>query len=178
MTIIRLETAEDHFAIRRVNELAFGRSNEADLVDALREAALPHISLVALIDGQVTGHIFFSPVSIETDEDSIAAMGLAPMSVLPDHQNQGIGTLLVREGLNECRRIGYNIVVVLGHPGYYPRFGFGPAGLKGLRSEYDVSAEVFMVAELTESALAGRHGLVKYHPEFSKSKSGRDDVLA
>ena len=168
MTAVRHEVAEDRAAIRRVNELAFGRSNEADLVDALREVALPHISLVALIDGQVTGHIFFSPVSIESDEDSITAMGLAPMSVLPDHQNQGIGTLLVREGLKECRRIGYSIVVVVGHPKYYPRFGFEPAGPKGLRSEYDVPEEVFMVAELTEGALAGRRGLVKYHPEFSK----------
>lgn len=89
------------------------------------------------------------------------------MAVLPECQRQGIGSLLVREGLRECQRIGHEIVVVLGHPEYYPRFGFVPASSKGLRSEYDVPDEVFMVAELTPGALKGRTGLVKYHPEFN-----------
>ncbi|HXU37840.1 MAG TPA: N-acetyltransferase [Blastocatellia bacterium] len=167
-SLIRTETTEDHGPVRLVNELAFGQPNEADLVDALRENAHPCISLVALVDEQVVGHIFFSPVSIETESGDFTAMGLAPMAVLPEHQNQGIGSQLVREGLKACRRIGENVVVVLGHPNYYPRFGFVPAGLKGLRCEYDVPDEVFMVTELTEGALAGRRGLVKYHPEFAK----------
>jgi putative acetyltransferase len=166
--LIRAETAEDFASVRGVDELAFGRQNEADLVDALRENASSCISLVAVVDEQVVGHIFFSPVSIESESNVVTAMGLAPMAVLPSHQNQGIGSQLVREGLRECQLIGENIVVVLGHPNYYPRFGFVPASLKGLRSEYDVPDEVFMVAELTEGALAGRGGLVKYHPEFSK----------
>ena len=168
MILIRTETLEDQGFVRRVNELAFGQPDEADLVDALRAKAHPCISLVAVVDEQVVGHIFFSPVSIETDSGDFTATGLAPMSVLPEHQNQGIGSQLVREGLNECRQLGEEIVVVLGHPNYYPRFGFVPASLKGLRSEYDVPDEVFMVAELTEGALAGRRGLVKYHPEFGK----------
>jgi putative acetyltransferase len=168
MILIRTETLEDHGLVRRVNELAFGQPNEADLVDALRVNAHPCISLVAVVDEQVVGHIFFSPVSIETESGDFTAMGLAPMAVLPEHQNQGIGSQLVREGLKECRRLGENIVVVLGHPNYYPRFGFVPASLKGLRSEYDVPDEVFMVTELTEGALAGRRGLVKYHTEFGK----------
>jgi putative acetyltransferase len=161
--------------VRRVNELAFGRQNEADLVDALREKARPYISIVATSDspgapsdGELVGHIFFSPVSIEPGDDSFTAMGLAPMAVLPAHQNQGIGSQLVREGLRESQRLGYDIVVVLGHPNYYPRFGFVPAGLKGLRSEYYVADEVFMVAELIPGALAGRSGLVKYHSEFGR----------
>jgi putative acetyltransferase len=166
--LIRAETAEDCASIRRVNELAFGRRNEVDLVDALRENAHPFVSLVATLDGEVVGHIFFSPVSVESEAGAFTAMGLAPMSVLPEHQNQGIGSQLVREGVNECHRLGCEIVVVLGHPSYYPRFGFVPASLKGLRSEYDVPDEVLMVAELSEGALNGRSGLVKYHPEFSK----------
>jgi putative acetyltransferase len=169
MSTIRPETEEDHAAIRRVVEQAFGQHAEADLVDALRRHAHPHISLVALNDdGEVVGHILFSPVSIESERDAFAAMGLAPMAVLPDYQNQGIGSELVRAGLKACKLRGDDVVVVLGHPHYYPRFGFQPAGRLGIRSEYDVSDETFMVAELTPGALRGRKGLVKYHPEFSK----------
>jgi putative acetyltransferase len=165
---VRTETTEDHKSVRRVNELAFGRRNEADLVDALRANARPYISLVAVVDEQVVGHIFFSPVSVESEAGAFTAMGLAPMAVLPERQNQGIGSQLVREGLKECQRLGEDIVVVLGHPNYYPRFGFMAARLKGLRSEYDVPDEAFMVAELGEGALGGRRGLVKYPPEFTK----------
>ncbi|MFY9555091.1 MAG: N-acetyltransferase [Blastocatellia bacterium] len=171
MVVIRAETPDDQNDVRRVNELAFDQRNEADLVDALREKARPCISLVALLDDKVVGHIFFSPVSIESADVSFAAMGLAPMSVLPEHQNQAIGTQLVKQGLKECERLGFNVVVVLGHPHYYPRFGFGPASAKGLRSEYAVPDDVFMVKELKEGALGGRQGLVKYHPEFGKFSS-------
>lgn len=167
MNSIRAESSEDHAAIRRVIELAFGGSDEAGLVEALRRDASPHISLVAERDGELVGHIFFSPVSIESEGDDFAAMGLAPLAVLPDYQNKGIGSELVRAGLEECRRIGHDVIVVLGHAHYYPRFGFMPASTKGIRSEYDVPDEVFMVAELTPGALRGRKGLVKYHPAFS-----------
>jgi len=165
---IRLEEIEDQKDIRRVNELAFGQPMEADLVDALRTNARPHISLVAIVEGRIVGHIFFSPVSIESESGIFTAMGLAPMSVLPEFQNQGIGSRLVDEGLKKCRKLGHSIVVVLGHPDYYPRFGFIPAHRKGLRSEYDVPDDTFMVLELNENALAGRGGLVRYHSEFSR----------
>ena len=169
MTVdVRAETTGEHKSVWRVNELAFGQCNEADLVDALRANARPYISLVAVVDEQVVGHIFFSPVSVESGNSAFTAMGLAPMAVLSEYQNKGIGSQLVREGLKACQRLGHDIVVVLGHANYYPRFGFTPASLKGLRSEYDVPDEVFMVAELRESALGGRRGLVKYHPEFGK----------
>jgi putative acetyltransferase len=168
MSTIRTEDPEDQGSIRRVVELAFGRPNEADLVDALRKHAHPQISLVAVVDGEVVGHIFFSPVSIESEGDAFAAIGLAPMAVLPNYQNKGIGTELVWAGLRECKLLGHEVVVVLGHPEYYPRFGFVRASQRGIRSEYDVPDEVFMVAELTPRALKGRQGLVKYHSEFSK----------
>jgi putative acetyltransferase len=167
MSTIRPESPRDHAAIRHVIELAFGGSSEADLVDALRKHADPHISLVAALEDQVVGHIFFSPVSIESQGDTFTAMGLAPMAVLPDYQRRGIGTDLVWAGLEACRSVGHEVVVVLGHSHYYPRFGFVPASQRGLRSEYDVPDDVFMVVELTPGALGGRKGLVKYHSEFA-----------
>lgn len=167
MITVRAETAEDYSQVRRVNELAFGRPNEALLVDALRESAHPQVSLVALKEEEIVGHIFFSSVSIVSDSASFRALGLGPMAVLPEYQKQGIGSRLVREGLKESQRLNQYIVVVLGHSEYYPRFGFVPASRKGLRCEYQVPDEVFMVAELIPGALGGRQGLVRYRPEFS-----------
>lgn len=167
--IVRPEKEEDYSDVRKVNELAFGQPNEANLVDALRERAHPYISLVAMVDEKIVGHIFFSPVTIQSDDNSFTAMGLAPMAVLPALQKQGIGSLLVREGLKECLRIGQDIVVVLGHADYYPRFGFVTAKEKGLISEYEVPDKYFMVAELTPNALNSRKGLVVYHSEFKKN---------
>ena len=168
MITIRSETAVDRRAVREVNERAFDRPNEAALVDAVCAAADPIVSLVAIDNEHVVGHILFSPVSIEDDDSGRLAMGLAPMAVLPDYQRQGIGSQLVRAGLNECQRIGCSVVVVLGHPEYYPRFGFIPASRKGLRSEYPVPDEVFMIVELKHGALDNRRGLIKYHPEFAE----------
>jgi putative acetyltransferase len=168
MTTIRVEEQEDYSQVRRVIELAFGQPEEAQLVEALRLSADPYISLVAANDGQVIGHIFFSPVTIESDRSIFTAMGLAPLAVLPEYQNRGVGSLLVWEGLKHCLMIGHKVVVVLGHPNYYPRFGFATAKLKGLACEYDVEDDHFMVAELEPGALEGRQGLVKYHPEFNR----------
>ena len=175
MSIVRAEAGAHVLAVRLLNELAFGRPNEAMLVDALRAAARPHVSLVAVEhdasgNTEIVGHIFFSPVSIETDESvsQPLAMGLGPMAVLPQHQNRGVGSQLVREGLRACGRLGCGAVVVLGHPAYYPRFGFVPASRMGLRCEYAVPDEVFMATELSPGALGGMRGLVKYHPAFSE----------
>lgn len=166
MLTIRTETHADHRAVRRVNELAFNRTEEANLVDALRKSARPYISLVAESDTQVVGHIFFSPVLIDSGDRSFTALGLAPMSVLPEYQNRGIGSELVRRGLEACESIGHDVVVVLGHPEYYPRFGFIPGKHKGISCEFEVPDEAFMVLELKQGALAGRRGMVKYLPEF------------
>jgi putative acetyltransferase len=166
MLIIRAETRADREAVRVVNESAFGRREEADLIDALRETAHPHVSLVADDGGRVVGHIFFSPVSVESGEGAWAAMGLGPMAVLPERQGRGVGSELVREGLSECLRLGHEVVFVLGHARYYPRFGFAPAGAKGIACEFPTREENFMVAELRPGALAGRKGVVRYGPEF------------
>ncbi len=169
MLIVRNEKPEDIAAIREVNEKAFGQPAEANLVDALRANGKVTLSLVAVQDDRVVGHILFSPVAIESEKETLAAVGLAPMSVLPEFQNQGVGSRLVRAGLDECRKALHESVVVLGHPEYYPRFGFTPASRYGIKSEYDVRDEVFMIMELREGALAGRSGTVKYQPEFNEA---------
>ena len=167
MPTIRPETSADRGAVRAVNEHAFGRAAEADLVDALRRVADPVVSLVAEVEGQVVGHIVFSPVTIESIPGSPPVMGLAPMAVHPDWQRQGIGVELVREGLQACQQLGTPAVVVLGHPSYYPRFGFTPAADFGLQSEYDdAPPEAFMALELQPGALDDAVGTVAYHPAF------------
>ena len=166
MIRIRPEQPEDVMAIRQVNERAFDSPAEADLVDQLRRHNKVTLSLVAVDGAQVVGHILFSPVVIESSQPSVQAVGLAPMAVLPEWQHQGVGSRLVKAGLDECRRRGHQAVVVLGHSDYYPRFGFAPASRYGIRSEYDVPDEVFMAIELQPGALAACTGTVKYQPEF------------
>lgn len=162
---IRNERLDDYLAVREVNELAFGRTAEARLVDMLRAANKALVSLVAVDQSRVVGHILFSPVTVAKAPENFRGVGLAPLSVLPEFQNKGIGSKLVREGLEACRRQGYQAVVVLGHIEYYPRFGFVSAKDYGLDNEYD-AVDSFMVMELQEGVLKRMHGLVKYAPEF------------
>jgi putative acetyltransferase len=165
---IRTERPDDARAIRDVNERAFGGPAEAVLVDKLRAANKAVVSLVAQHGDQVVGHILFSPVTVAHAPESFRGAGLAPMSVLPEYQNQGIGSRLVREGLVACRAAGFDIVVVLGHVSFYPRFGFVPAARRGLENEYDAS-DAFMVLELRDGALNSISGLVKYAAEFAEA---------
>jgi putative acetyltransferase len=164
---IRPEQPDDVVAIRAVNRAAFPTDTEANLVDLLRDRAEPLISLVADDQGLVVGHILFSPVAL-IGADGLFMMGLAPMAVLPTLQRCGIGAALVRAGLESCRQIGVDAVVVLGYAAYYPRFGFVPASRCGLHCEYDVPDEVFMVLELKPGTLAGRSGIIRYHAAFSE----------
>jgi putative acetyltransferase len=164
-TVIRRESRGDEASIRETNELAFGELLEARLVDALRETP-DYLSLVATIDERIVGHILFTPVTIEPALERRIA-GLAPMAVRPEHQRAGIGGALIRAGLEECRRSGYTAVVVLGHPEYYPRFGFVPAHTFGLTCEFPSPPEAFMAIELEDGALNGIGGIVHYLPQFA-----------
>ena len=168
MITIRPERPVDHSAIYEVNRLAFGRENEARLVDALRlsDGFLPELSLVACSADVIIGHILFTRITIDSPNRSAPALALAPMAVLPAHRRQGIGSMLVREGLEQCRRLGHGIVVVLGHAEYYPRFGFVPARPRRILAPFPAPDEVFMVLELTTGALQGVAGTVHYPPEF------------
>ena len=162
---IRFEQEGDAQAIRDVNRAAFGAPDEADLVDDLRQQDASVVSLVAEDCGSVVGHILFSPVVLAVGH--VQALGLAPMAVRPDRQRRGIGSRLVRAGLASSRERGAEAIVVVGHPAFYPRFGFVPASRFGLRCEYDVADDVFMALELVQGALAGKAGLVRYHPAFA-----------
>ena len=162
---VRPETPEDFAAVRAVNEAAFGSPAEADLVDTLRGKIQPLVSLVADLDGLVVGHILFSPISLDAPSE-LKLMGLGPMGVLPKHQRQGIGSALVVAGLKQCEALDCDAVVVLGHPEYYPRFGFVVASSHGISSEYDAPDEAFMIKELTPGSLRGVSGTVSYDEAF------------
>jgi len=163
--LIRAETESDREAVHAVNLAAFEAPAEAELVNALREKTRSFVSLVAEEDGVVVGHIMFSPVTL-ADHPDLQVMGLAPMAVTPSLQRTGIGSALVGEGLERCRQAGAVAAIVLGHPDYYPRFGFVPASRFGIDSKYEVPDEVFMALELEPGALEGRSGRISYHSTF------------
>jgi putative acetyltransferase len=164
--LVRPEQEKDRLGVHAINVAAFGTSSEANLVDALREQAEPVVSLVAEDNGALVGHIMFSPVSL-AGHPGLKVMGLAPMAVVPEHQRKGIGSALVRKGLEQCEQLGFVAVVVLGHPQYYPRFGFSPSTRFGIDSEYKVPEEVFMAMALKPAALDGKAGTVRYHAAFA-----------
>ena len=168
MTTIRREQPGDEDQIRLVNTRAFGQTAEADIVDTLRRTCPEGLSLVALHNENIVGHILFTPAAIVSATQSVHGAGLAPMSVLPELQRRGIGSALVRAGLEEMRRAARPFVIVLGHPAYYPRFGFVPASRHEIANEYDgVPDEAFMILVLDESAMAGITGTARYRPEFA-----------
>lgn len=166
MILIRPEGPSDIAPIRDINEKAFGRPAEASLVDRLRDAGRLVLSLVAHDDGEVVGHIAFSTVTIEGSPSASPVMGLAPMAVRPDRQRQGIGSRLVMKGVHAARESGTGAVVVLGHPDYYPKFGFQPASRFGLRCAFAGTPDnAFMALELSTNALP-RSGVVRFDPLF------------
>jgi len=166
---IRTELPANIIGIHRVNELAFEQPLEADIVDALRSAGAVVLSMVAVEGADIVGHILFSPVTVESDEGAFEAVGLGPMAVVPERQRRGTGSALVQAGVDALRKAGHEVVVVLGHPEYYPRFGFRRASEFGVRWEHDAPDEAFMVLELSPGALRGRGGVVRYRPEFNEA---------
>jgi putative acetyltransferase len=173
--LIRAEEQRDWAAVHAVNVSAFETPAEANLVDALREQAQPLVSLIAEDNGAIVGHIMFSPVSL-TGHPALKIMGLAPMAVAPQHQRGGVGSALVRAGLQQCKQLGFGAVVVLGHPAYYPRFGFSSSARFCIGCEYEVPEEVFMVVELEAGFLRGASGKVKYHAAFHACLKGTPSI--
>jgi len=167
MVNIREERPEDIEAIRMLNLTAFGQPQEGGIIEALRTNGGVLLSLVATIDERVVGHALYSPVSIGFNEKKVVGAGLGPMAVLPELQRKGIGSKLIEFGNMQLRERGCPFIVVVGHPEYYPRFGFRPASDYGIRCEWDVPDNVFMVLVLDESKMKGVSGLAKYRAEFS-----------
>ena len=151
----------------KLNEAAFETDAEADLVEGLRGSGVSLVSLVAETDGEIIGHILFSPVWLN-DDASLNVMGLGPMAVVPNRQRKGVGSALLRQGLICCKDLGARAVVVIGHPEYYPRFGFVPSTRWNIRCEYEVPPEAFMAIELKAGYLEGKAGMIRYHPAFAE----------
>ena len=165
--MIRKETAKDIQDIRKLNDLVFSGPAEGTIVDAIRERSPESLSLVAVLNEKIVGHIFFSPVEI-TGLKSIQAMGLGPMAVLPEYQKQGIGTALIKQGIIQLQELGCIVVVVLGHVEYYPKFGFSAASRHNLKCQWDgVPDSAFMVRFLKQEFDGVLSGTVKYMSEFN-----------
>ncbi len=170
MIRIRREEPEDVPSVRVINEQAFEQPAEADIVDKLRQSCPAALSFVAVDEGRVVGHVFFTQATVDSKNGTIEGMGLAPMAVLPDRQRQGIGSKLVEHGLEILREQGCPFVIVLGHPVYYPRFGFEPASRYGLKSQWEgVPDEAFMVMIFDEQAMEGVSGVARYRVEFDEA---------
>jgi len=167
---IRREVPGDVPQIRRVNELAFGRRAEADVIDRLRRVCPDFISFVAALKGQILGHILFTPAWLGAANSRVDGMGLAPLAVLPEFQNQGIGGSLIQAGLLEIQKCGWPFVIVLSHPGYYPRFGFETASRHDIRCEYeDMPNESFMIRVFNPSRLPSEGSVAYYCPEWAEA---------
>jgi putative acetyltransferase len=165
---IRPEIAADRQGIREVLTAAFGGSNEADLVDALREDRALVLSLAAVQGPAIIGYIVFSRIRIKGEHDSTSALALAPVAVHPEHQRKGIGAGLIRTGLSRARVAGFDMVVVVGHADYYPRFGFKFAQAHGIHCPFDIPDAAWMLVELQPGSASRHSGTVEYHPAFSK----------
>jgi putative acetyltransferase len=163
MIEIREELPQDAADIRDVNKRAFGQDQEGNIVDALRSNGAASLSLVATIDGRVVGHIMFSPIAVGSE----VGAALGPMAVLPEHQRLGLGSKLIEAGIQKLKDAGWPFIIVLGHAEYYPRFGFRPASAFGVKCEWDVPDEAFMLLVLDEAKMRRVVGLAIYRHEFS-----------
>lgn len=172
MMNIRTETEQDWNEVYTLHYKAFGnREDESRLVARIRksEGFVPELSLVAERDGRLLGHVLISRATVEDAASNAVhdVMVLAPVGVDPNDQKTGVGTRLIREALERCRDMGVSLVLLIGHPGYYPRLGFQPARPYGLElRQFEVPDEVFMVYEGTEGALGTVRGELKYPGSF------------
>ena len=173
---IRKENSFDHKLVVELTEKAFEKleisdHNEGKLVEKLRKAStfIPELSLVAELNGEVVGHILFTPIIVNNGHQKFESLVLAPVSVLPEFQNKEIGGQLIRAGHQKAKELGFQSVILIGHPEYYPRFGYKTASGWGLKVAMELpSDDVFMAVELTENALSGVSGMVVFPPEFGE----------
>lgn len=165
---VRPELPEDIPGIRVVNERAFPTQAEANLVDLCRRRGKISLSLAAILDGKVVGHVLLTPVSLDPPHPGWRGLGLGPIAVLPEFQGTGIGSRLMTISLEMCRTQMIDFVVLLGAPRYYTRFGFIPGREFGLSSAYGDGDE-FQARELRPGALRGAKAVVKYIPEFAET---------
>jgi putative acetyltransferase len=161
---VRLEHPGDIATIRDLNKRVFGQDQEGNVVDALRSNGAAFLSLVATLNGEVVGHIMYSPVSVGGE---VTGAELGPMAVLPEQQRRGIGSELVKAGNRKLKDSGCPFIVVVGHPQFYPRFGFRPASTQGIRCEWEMPDHVFMLLVLDQAKMQGVSGLARYRHEFS-----------
>lgn len=169
---IRPETEQDYAAIRHVNELAFGRTAEADLVENLRQLPEfePLLSLVAETDGKILGHVMLFPIYIRgKDGEEYPCLSLGPIAVIPEFQKQGIGGILIQAGHRAALELDYNAVLLLGHPSYYPRFGYRLAKNWNITNPWQITGEPWMAIELIEGALNGKAGVAVYPEAFNEA---------
>lgn len=168
MMPIRSEQPADVDAIAEVVRRAFGQEDEARLAARLRSESDfdARLSLVAEVEGQIVGHVLFTPIAVRDGTRETPALALAPLAVHPDYQRKGVGAALVRKGLAACESLGHRIVIVVGEGGYYSRFGFRPAGALGIVAPFAVPPEAWMVLGLRPGALDGVRGTVAYPEPF------------
>ncbi|WP_175989257.1 GNAT family N-acetyltransferase [Bacillus sp. Marseille-Q1617] len=168
--VVRQEIMDDFALIKDVNDLAFKKEDESILIEKIREseAYIPELSLVAVTDRKfLAGHILFSKIHIENHTGKmIPSVALGPIAVHPDYQGTGIGTSLIQEGIARARKLGYTSMIVLGHPAYYPRFGFKRASEFEIKAPIDIGDEYFMAMELERGGLKGITGTVRYSDPF------------
>ena len=169
--LVRQELPSDFSSVFSIHEQAFARTFEADLVNRLRrsKAFVPELSLVALKDKVLAGHILFTKIKIKNKDVEHLSLAMAPVSVLPDFQNKGIGMALIRRGLDKATELGFTSVIVLGHEHYYPKFGFSPAEKWNIHCPFDVPSSFFMALELQPGSLNDISGMVEYAPEFAEA---------
>ncbi|MBJ8081586.1 N-acetyltransferase [Bacillus cereus group sp. N14] len=174
MVTIRQEQKNDYRKTEEVVQQAFlneefSDKKEHELVKRIREcdAFIPELSIVAVAE-EIVGHIMLSEITIEQDGISEESLALAPVSVARGHQKKGIGGKLIGAALEKAKELGYGSVVVLGHPEYYPKFGFKKASKWNIKAPFEVPEEVFMVMELRENALEGVEGVVQYSSAFAE----------
>lgn len=173
---IRPERPLDPPRVFAIHRAAFGRDAEAELVDALRESERPLVSLVAEADDVPVGHVMVSPVSLHPAPGAPVEgplLALAPVGVTPAWQGRGVGGALCRAALDACGELGAPLVFVLGHPSYYRRFGFEPAGPHGFTYRGADPGPAFMVCALRRDATAGLSGDVRYAAAFDALGTGR-----